>query len=84
MIKIALLSYLQLLLLTVHSRFLNTKNYAGMMVTNVLVAVIYCTMFRYLTQFIDDPYTIVAYAIGTTFGGASGVWLHTRYSRRKE
>lgn len=84
MLKIMLLSYFQLLLLTVHSRCLNTRNYAGMMLTNVFIAVIYCTMFRYLTQAINDPWTIVAYATGTTFGGISGVWLHHRFVKERQ
>jgi len=84
MLKIAILSYFQLLLLTFHSRCLNTRNYAGMAITNILVAGLYCTMFKNLMQNIDDPMTIVAYATGTTLGGISGVWLHHRFLKEKE
>lgn len=83
MLKILLLSYFQLLLLTFHSRCLNTRNYAGMAITNVFIAAIYCTMFKNFLQHIEDPYTIVAYATGTTLGGLSGVWLHHRFLKEK-
>jgi uncharacterized membrane protein YfcA len=83
MLKIIFLSYFQLLLLTFHSRCLNTRNYAGMAITNIIVAGLYCTMFRTLMQNVDDPWTIVAYATGTTFGGLSGVWLHHRFLKEK-
>ena len=83
MITVILLSYFQLLLLTIHSRFLNRGQYVGMMVTNIVIAVIYCTMFKTLREDVDDPWTIVAYAIGTTLGGISGVWLHKHFFKEK-
>lgn len=84
MIKIFLLSYFQLLLLCLHSRFLNKGQYLGMVVTNVCVAILYTTIFKSLMQGIEDPWTVVSYAAGTTLGGVSGVWLHKYFSKTKD
>ena len=83
MIKIFFLSYFQLLLLCLHSRFLNKGQYLGMALTNVSVAILYTTIFKSLMQGIDEPLTVVAYATGTTLGGVSGVWLHEKMSPKK-
>lgn len=83
MLKIFFLSYFQLLLLTFHSRCLNTRNYLGMALTNVIVSILYCTMFKTLMQSIDDPLTIVAYTAGSTLGGVTGVWLHHRFLKKE-
>lgn len=82
--KILILSYFQLILLCLHSRFLNRGQYAGMAITNIFVAVLYCTIFKDLMQNIDQLSTIVSYAIGTTLGGVSGAWLHHRFWNAKE
>lgn len=82
--KILILSYFQLILLCLHSRFLNRGQYAGMSIANVLVAILYCTIFKDLMQNIGDPWTVASYAIGTTLGGLSGAWLHHRFWNKRE
>lgn len=82
--KILILSYFQLILLCLHSRFLNRGQYAGMVLTNIALAVLYCTIFKDFMQKIDQWETMIGYTVGTTLGGVSGAWLHRRFFRREE
>lgn len=84
MIKLFLVAYLQLLLLTIHSRLANRCQYVGMVITSITVGILYTSTFRQLMASIDDPLAIASYITGTTLGGITGAWLHNKYSKEKK
>lgn len=84
MIKLFLLVYLQILLLTAHSRLANRCEYRGMVVVGSIIGVLYFSLFKQIYVMMDEPYAIWIYTTGSVCGALSGAWLHNRLARRNK
>lgn len=85
MIKLFVLMFCQLFLITLSSRFANRGQWVYQFFISFLVGVLWMTVFKDLLTLIDQPYAIYAYALGSACGGVTGIVVHKRWlSTKKE
>lgn len=82
--KLFVLMFVQLFLLSLHSRFANRAQYLPQFIVSMLTWFVYCNVFAELQLHITDWYAMVAYSLGAASGGAFGVWVHRRFFPMEE
>ena len=78
------LMFVQLFLLSLHSRFANRAQYVPQFIVSMLTGFVYCNVFRELVVNVQSWTAIFQYSLGAACGGAFGVWVHRRFFKREE
>lgn len=83
MIKLFVMMFLQLFLITLSSRFTNRGQWVYQFFVSFLVGVLWVTVFKDLLSLINEPYAIYAYSLGSAFGGVVGIVVHKKFLSTK-
>jgi drug/metabolite transporter (DMT)-like permease len=85
MIKLFVLMFLQLFLITLSSRFANRGQWVYQFFISFFIGILWVTVFKDLLSLLDDPLAIYSYALGSACGGVAGILVHKRFlSTKKE
>lgn len=83
MVKLFVLMFLQLFLVTLSSRFANRGQYVPQFFISFFIGILWITVFKDLLSLINEPYAIYAYALGSACGGVVGILVHKRWLSTK-